>query len=1275
MDTNAPFEASTPLKIRPRRALGLAAVLLVALLLYAVGSGRAELAPVEALALGAGSAQADSLAGGGAPAAGDRPIPGPNVEAAPLARLVLGLALLTNPTESDADWARALACALLALSWWGLCGWLQGGHPALRSPAPWLLLGLLLATGAFREAAAGAGAAALMIAVSTLMARTAQSLSRAPESLWSLGLVWGLAILLHPALIALGVPIFALGARAYARDKPAAPGRAGDEALPSVPLSLLASPVVALATVLALWTGLGPGAGGALGHLASSVDALWRSIQSPTEAAGHLFDQSLALAPSPGPAIWEVLGSLPILVVALALVGLLVRGPDGGRRVGGGLLLTVMLAGALDGDLTILAAYLVPLVAALALRGLVGAVARFRGGAGPLIPIKGGPFQFEYASTVRSSDSRESQAPTRPRTPLHTARSFARRLPSILSLSRPSRTTLTLALVLGLGACGSPPPPTVAPGGPPIEDITAQDVAQVDTPLVEDTVGLTCTSDLDCELVLGDVALCHRARCDLIKETCVTAIQPDGLGCDDGNVCTTNDTCGSGVCSGGVDVNCDDDNVCTEDSCAPEVGCFSVPTEGACDDGNPCTSGDSCSGGECHPTGQTSCEDQNPCTDDSCTKEQGCFHTIRTGEACDDGNACSLASSCTGGGVCTGVEDLDCDDGDVCTSDSCDSGFGCVNNPSDAPCNDGDPCTGPDACVAGTCHGEVLDCEDSDPCTIDACVGAAECTHEPLEGPCDDENPCTVDEACGADGLCVGVAEDCEDGNPCTLTFCDPGDGCTALILDGSLCEDGDLCSVFDECDSEGACVPGPAPSCTDENPCTNDFCDPATGCVNENFLGPCDDVNPCTSGETCQQGFCAGELTDCDDNNVCTDDACSIVTGCAHTPVAGPCDDGSVCTLSDTCVESVCTGDALDCGDDNPCSEDLCHKVEGCSNPLLADDSPCEDGDLCTLNGFCDLGLCTITGELVACFDDDPCTADVCDPALGCAFITEPACLPPTAWPVINEIDYAQAGVDTADFVELVMVGDQTVSIELYTLELIDGDTQELYDLIYLGQVGEQMHPGERIIIGPPSVANPADENTLAIVVLGDFLQNGGTNGDALRVVRNGIEIMDSVSYEAPVLGASEGEGHVGFDSDLLTEGLSFGRCPDGLDNDDNASDFVAGSPTPGTANDCPDESVPTFWEDVQPIFMTWCSACHFGDSLQECAGQACFVSHYPATQMESAVCLGAGETVGACTVARILDMSMPKDNPGIVPSEDIEVLENWVATGMQEGTEPPVE
>jgi len=276
------------------------------------------------------------------------------------------------------------------------------------------------------------------------------------------------------------------------------------------------------------------------------------------------------------------------------------------------------------------------------------------------------------------------------------------------------------------------------------------------------------------------------------------------------------------------------------------------------------------------------------------------------------------------------------------------------------------------------------------------------------------------------------------------------------------------------------------------------------------------------------------------------------------------------VCTTNDACLAGVCGGDPLSCDDGDDCTEDLCHQVEGCAYEPKPEDSPCDDQDACTLEDLCQLGACVSTGGVLECFDDDACTSDLCDVELGCAFATEPACLPPTAWPVINEIDSDQEGVDSSDFIELLIVGDQEADLTLYTVVLIDGTSGVPYNIINLSKAGELATAGTRIVIGPPSIANAPSESALGVVTVGDFLQSGGGDGDAIEIMRNGTEFIDTVSYGGVVESAAEGEGHAGVDAGLPDSPISLGRCPDGTDEDDNALDFAPGSPTPGLVNDC---------------------------------------------------------------------------------------------------------
>jgi hypothetical protein len=54
-------------------------------------------------------------------------------------------------------------------------------------------------------------------------------------------------------------------------------------------------------------------------------------------------------------------------------------------------------------------------------------------------------------------------------------------------------------------------------------------------------------------------------------------------------------------------------------------------------------------------------------------------------------------------------------------------------------------------------------------------------------------------------------------------------------------------------------CQPGPPLTCDDANVCTNDSCDPVSGCAHANNTAACADGNACTTGDTCRGGVCSG--------------------------------------------------------------------------------------------------------------------------------------------------------------------------------------------------------------------------------------------------------------------------------------------------------------------------------------------------------------------------------------------------------------------------------
>ncbi len=284
--------------------------------------------------------------------------------------------------------------------------------------------------------------------------------------------------------------------------------------------------------------------------------------------------------------------------------------------------------------------------------------------------------------------------------------------------------------------------------------------------------------------------------------------------------------------------------------------------------------------------------------------------------------------------------DLDPGDGD---RDDGDGPAGCQR---DLDCDDGDPCNGAEECQAGECFAGVPpNCDDQNPCTSDGCVARVGCRNEPVAGACDDGDACTLDDRCQS-GQCYGLpadadedghvaarcgGADCDDQDPAVnpnafegptgAPACSDGidndcDGASdaaeptcAACLGPADCDDGDACNGAEDCQA-GECYPGDPLTCSDGEPCTDDWCDPVQGCRSAANELPCDDGDACTLGDRCAAGACQpGQQRDCSDGNPCTDDDCVTGQGCVHVPNAAPCDDGDPQTTGDACIDGTCNG------------------------------------------------------------------------------------------------------------------------------------------------------------------------------------------------------------------------------------------------------------------------------------------------------------------------------------------------------------------------------
>ena len=457
-------------------------------------------------------------------------------------------------------------------------------------------------------------------------------------------------------------------------------------------------------------------------------------------------------------------------------------------------------------------------------------------------------------------------------------------------------------------------------------------------------------------VVCDNTNVCSKSTCNSLSGKCVGKAVQDGVSCDDGTLCTQTDICKGGDCIGKI-VSCDDNNPCTGNSCDPVAGCSTVNLDGiACDDDNPCTVGDLCKVGNCVKGAAKACESGASCVAGSCDLTNGkCGYKNKVvGAPCDDGDACSQADGCSDG-VCQG-KSLNCDDSNACTNDSCDKLTGCVHNANVSPCSDGDACTQSDNCVNSVCvSGQLKVCEDNVLCTADTCnKTTGNCVFDALGmngTPCDDGNICTLGDNCKGGACTVGIPKDCNDNNVCTDDLCDKVKGCNPNF-NSKACDDGNACTQSDICkfgDCEGSAV-----NCNDSNVCTNDACDSKKGCVNTGNSGQCNDNNACTMNDSCKNSACGGPAVDCDDGTVCTDDTCDKLQGCVHSPNVALCPDSDACTTGETCKNGNCVKKAVVCDDGNECTLDTCDGVKGCQVANVVDKTPCNAGAKWCIVGKC---------------------------------------------------------------------------------------------------------------------------------------------------------------------------------------------------------------------------------------------------------------------------------------------------------------------------------
>ena len=187
----------------------------------------------------------------------------------------------------------------------------------------------------------------------------------------------------------------------------------------------------------------------------------------------------------------------------------------------------------------------------------------------------------------------------------------------------------------------------------------------------------------------------------------------------------------------------------------------------------------------------------------------------------------------------------------------------------------------------------------------------------------------------------------------------------------------------------------------------------------------------------------------------------------------------------------------------------------------------------------------------------------------------------------VINEIDYDNVGTDTQEFIELYNGGSTAISLDEYTVFLINGQNNigqniaqyATYQLSANDDGATSLAPGGYLLIGSASVTSVAAANVVTLTVAGsqDIIQNGAPDG-VILVNTTGPSIVDRLSYEGSITSASipgfldpidlvEGASTTAADSGTTT--MSLVRLPNGVNTNNASNDWTTTTVvTPGAAN-----------------------------------------------------------------------------------------------------------
>lgn len=347
----------------------------------------------------------------------------------------------------------------------------------------------------------------------------------------------------------------------------------------------------------------------------------------------------------------------------------------------------------------------------------------------------------------------------------------------------------------------------------------------------------------------------------------------------------------------------------------------------------------------------TSCDDGSICTKDSCNINTGaCEHSFIKSDACLE--TCESDNDCIKWAVASNLDKQ-------CQTARCDK----VKK----------SCIVVDEIDQSKCPNPRKTCKL---CTPRNACETAKCFYDKNGMPackrtsrsCNDGNICTKDSCNLTTGKCEHVFE-----KSSVCTYCKENLDCKAwgvsLKLD-SICKEAVCDTLRNFCivkDQNKVCTPPPCTNCVAANKCETVAC----------------------SFDSTGKPHCARRKMICNDNDDCTNDTCDAATGkCVYTPVTS-----QTCTKCQFDVDCKSWGENLKLA--SVCREAYCNAKGKCRSRISENQAKCKNTlicDKCLPVTRCDQASCvvgesgvaTCVHKQISCDDGNSCTQDYCDTTTG---------------------------------------------------------------------------------------------------------------------------------------------------------------------------------------------------------------------------------------------------------------------------------------------------